>query len=287
MARDNSDLDTYDGAEEYDRENGLTGPDLDYYLDLAHAVGGPALDLACGTGFLTIPFARLGLAVTGVDRAGPMLDLARRKAGALPIRWLRADCRSLDLGERFRLVTLTGNAFQEFLTREDQEGLLGTARRHLAPDGVFAFETRFPRPSELLTPAALAGEWSEETIWRTFADEEGRTVTVSTAQRHDALRQTVDYVIHRRWREDGRGEVRTEHTTLRLVYPREMEALLHYNGLAIRDAYGDWDRRPLANDSPRMIYVCRLRAPDNRWVMARQGTELRWRSALQGGVTGG
>ena len=37
-------------------------------------------------------------------------------------------------------------------------------------------------------------------------------------------------------------------------------ALLHYNGLAIREAYGDWDRRPLTGASPRMIYVCRLRA---------------------------
>ena len=148
MATDNSDLEEYTDPEEYDRENGLGGPDLDYYLDLAREVGGPALDLACGTGFLTIPFAELGLAVTGVDRAPAMLDQARRKAGALPIRWLRADCRALDLGERFRLVTLTGNAFQEFLTRQDQEGLLGSVRRHLAPEGRFAFETRFPaRPS--------------------------------------------------------------------------------------------------------------------------------------------
>lgn len=259
MATSNSDLEEYTDAEEYDRENGTSGPDLDYYLDLARATGGPGLDLACGTGFLTIPFAQLGLAMVGVDRAPAMLDLARRKAGALPIRWVQGDCRALDLGEQFRLITLTGNAFQEFLTREDQEGLLGAARRHLAPGGLFAFETRFPRPSALLTAAALDGNWSEETVWRAFTDEAGRAVTVSTAQRYDALRQTVEYVIHRRWQEDGRDEVRSESTTLRFVYPREMEALLYYNGLAIRDAYGDWDQRPLTNDSPRMIYVCQPR----------------------------
>lgn len=259
MATDNTDLDEYDDAEGYDLENGLSGPDLDYYLDLAREIGGPGLDLACGTGFLTIPFAKSGLAMTGVDRASAMLDHARHKAGALPIRWLRADCRALDLGERFRLVTLTGNAFQEFLTRADQEGLLGTARRHLAPDGIFAFETRFPRASDLLTAAALEGNWSEETEWRRYENTGGQLVTVSTAQRHDAVRQTVEYVIHQRWHEDGRAEVRTERTTLRLVYPQEMEALLHYNGLAIRDAYGDWDRRPLTGQGPRMIYVCRAR----------------------------
>ncbi len=258
MATSNSDLAEYTDAEEYDRENGTSGPDLDYYLALARATGGPGLDLACGTGFLTIPFARLGLAMVGVDRAPAMLDLARHKAGALPIRWVQGDCRTLDLGEQFRLITLTGNAFQEFLTREDQEGLLGTAHRHLAPGGHFAFETRFPRPSVLLTAAALDGNWSEETVWRAFTDEAGRAVTVSTAQRYDALRQTAKYVIHRRWQEDGHDEVRSERTSLRFVYPQEMEALLHYNGLVIRDAYGDWDQRPLTNDSPRMIYVCQL-----------------------------
>jgi SAM-dependent methyltransferase len=256
---DNSSLDTYTDAEEYDLENGLTGPELPFYGDLARETGGPVLDLACGTGYLTIPLAEQGLAVTGVDRSQAMLAHARRKAGVLPIHWLLADCRTLDLGERFRLVTLTGNAFQEFLTREDQEGLLGTVRRHLAPGGLFAFETRFPRSSELLTPEAVAGAWSAETVWRQFEDARGHTVTVSTAQRHDAVRQTVEYVIYRRWNEDARDEVRTERAALRLVYPREMGALLHYNGLAIRDAFGDWDRRPLTNDSPRMIYVCELR----------------------------
>lgn len=255
-----SDYIEYTGAEEYDLENGLDGPDLPHYLALAQEAGGPALDLACGTGYLTIPLARAGLAMTGVDLAGEMLDLARAKTGDLPIRWVQADCRTLDLGEQFRLITLTGNAFQEFRTRADQEGLLGTVRRHLAPGGLFGFETRYPRPTELLTPEALSGAWSPETVWRTFEDEAGRQVTVSTSQRYDAIAQTAEYVIFRRWEEDGHERVVTERSLLRFVYPREMEALLHYNGLAIRHAYGDWDHRPLTGDSPRMIYVCEARA---------------------------
>src|SRR5262245_45578713 len=129
----------YTGAEAHDRENGLTGPEVPFYRRLALGVGGPALDPGCGSGLLTMPRAEMGVAVTGVDLAPEMLDHARSKAGALPIRWVHADCRTLDLRERFRLVTLTGNAFQEFRTRQDQEGLLGTVRRHLAPGGLFGF----------------------------------------------------------------------------------------------------------------------------------------------------
>jgi len=177
-----------------------------------------------------------------------------------PIRWVQADCRTLDLGERFDVVTLTGNAFQEFRTRADQEGLLSSVVRHLTPRGLFAFETRFPRPSALFAPETPPGEWSQEVSWRTFVNDAGQTVTVSTSQRHDPLLQEVEYVIFQRWEEAGGPQVRTERALLRFVYPREMEALLHYNGLTVHAAYGDWDRQPLTGTSPRMIYVCRLRA---------------------------
>ncbi len=260
MQTDPTPSEEYDDPAEYDLENGLDGPELPFYLSLAQETGGPVLDLACGTGFLTIPLAEAGLAVTGVDVAQNMLDHARRKAGALPIRWLHADCRTLDLGECFRLITMTGNAFQAFITRADQEGLLGSVARHLAPDGRFAFETRFPRPSTLFATDVPAGEWSAEAVWRSFVDAQGRAVTVSTAQRHDALRQTVEYRLYRRYQAGAHPEMHTSRTTLRFVYPQEMESLVHYNGFAIEHAYGDWDRRPLAGDSPRMIYVCRLRA---------------------------
>ncbi len=250
----------YVGAEEYDLENGLDGPELPFYLELARETGGPVLDLACGTGFLTIPMATLGLSATGVDLAPEMLDLARRKTGDLPITWVQSDCRTFDLGAQFQLITLTGNAFQEFRTRADLEGLLGSVRRHLAPGGLFAFETRYPRQSELMTPEAMSGDWSPETGWRTFDDDQGRTVTVSTSQRYDAISQIVEYVVYRRWQEDGREEVVTERAVLRLMYPQELEMLLHYNGFAIRYAYGDWDRRPLDGDAKRMIFVCQVRA---------------------------
>jgi SAM-dependent methyltransferase len=259
MAQELSTIEEYTDPEEYDLENGLDGPEIPFYGEVARETGGPALDLACGTGFLTIPLADAGLAMTGVDVSPAMLDHAKLKGGTRPIRWLLADCRLLDLGEAFRLITLTGNAFQAFLTRADQEGLLGSVHRHLAPGGIFAFETRFPRPGALFDLATPFGEWSPEIPWRTFENEQGQTVNASTAQRYDPIRQTVTYAIHRRWREAGEERVKTESTTLRFVYPSEMEALLHYNGLAIRDAYGDWDRRPLTGDSPRMIYVCQLR----------------------------
>ncbi len=45
----------------------------------------------------------------------------------------------------------------------------------------------------------------------------------------------------------------------RQVYPAELEALLHYNGLSIVDRYGDFDRRALSAESESQIIVARAR----------------------------
>lgn len=90
--------DEYDDPVEYDRGNGLDGPELPFYSALAQETGGPVLDLTCGTGFLTIPLAKAGLAVMGVDCAAVMLDHARLKAGTLPIGWRTLFIRGCDNG---------------------------------------------------------------------------------------------------------------------------------------------------------------------------------------------
>ena len=68
------------------------------------------LEIACGTGRVTIPIAQEGISVTGLDIVAGMIERARSKAVGLPARWLVGDARIFALGERFRLIFLTGNA---------------------------------------------------------------------------------------------------------------------------------------------------------------------------------
>jgi hypothetical protein len=44
---------------------------------------------------------------------------------------------------------------------------------------------------------------------------------------------------------------------MRLFYPQELDALLHYNGFAVEHKYGDFDESPFTSDSPRQLLVCR------------------------------
>jgi SAM-dependent methyltransferase len=99
---------------------------------------GQVLDLGCGSGE---PIARFflerGYAVTGVDQAEPMLDVARQHLPAMTLRL--ADMRGLDLGQRFELVIAWDSSFH--LGCADQRLMFQTFRAHTAPGGVLLFSS--------------------------------------------------------------------------------------------------------------------------------------------------
>jgi len=128
-------------VEFYDIENDGRD-DFDFCVGMARDARS-VLDLGCGTGLLAASLAD-GRRVAGVDPAGPMLDVARSRAGGERARWVEAAAQDVRLGETFDLVLLTGHAFQVFLTDDDALKVLKTIAAHLAPGGRFIFDTRNP-----------------------------------------------------------------------------------------------------------------------------------------------
>lgn len=227
-----------------------------FYSALAQETGSPILEIACGTGRVSIPIARLGFEVTGLDIVPEMLALARSKSAGLPMRWIEGDARTFSLGEQFRLIFVTGNAFQAFLTRADQEALLARVRAHLHDKGLFAFETRNPRWADLETR-------DEEEEWQSYTNLHrisGRDVRVSKTQAYDHVAQILHWTTYRRWREGDRQQMKITRIALRYTFPQELAALLYYNGFTIMRQYGDWNLEPLTAASPSIIVVCRKRA---------------------------
>lgn len=263
---DHDNLEDFADPHTYDiRDDSDTG--IAFYSALARETGGPVLEIACGTGRVGIPIARLGVAMTGLDIVPAMVELARAKSAGLPARWVAADARAFDLGERFRLIFLTGNAFQLFLTREDQEALLGHVRAHLHDDGLFAFETRNPRWSDRGARApesnelfALLETCDQEEESRTYTDREGHAVRVSLTQAYDHASQLLHWTARHRRGEGDQEHTRTVRLAVRFTFPQELAALLHYNGFTVEHRYGDWNLEPLSATSPSIIVVCRKRA---------------------------
>jgi SAM-dependent methyltransferase len=233
----------------YDQENPDFEPDGPFYLSLAHQYPGPVLDLGCGTGRITIPLARQGVPITGLDVMPPMLARAQAKAADLPITWIQADVRTFQLQTQFQLIIDTGATLQHLLERADHEAMLARVREHLAPDGCAVFYTFAPHPRRMVDVA--------EHDWFTYEAEPGRTVRVSGTIRYDHRGQVFHEDALRRWQDRaGQEVVHFAPLARRMFFPQELRLLLHYNGFTVEQQYGGWDGSPITNESELMIMVC-------------------------------
>jgi ubiquinone/menaquinone biosynthesis C-methylase UbiE len=235
----------------YDLEVSGDHPSHHFYAELARQVGGTALEVACGTGLVTIPLAQQGISVTGLDIVPPMLAHAKHKSEqlGLSIRWLQGDVRNFDLHEKFNFIYMTGNAFQAFLNNSDQRALLQNIRRYLKADGIFAFETRNPNWEDLT-------DNPNETEWMTYTNDKGYQVRITETREYDHTAQILAYTLFRRWQEGAEPKERVTRIAIRHTFPQELNALLEANGFRILNQYGDWDKSPLTKESPPIISVC-------------------------------
>jgi 2-polyprenyl-3-methyl-5-hydroxy-6-metoxy-1,4-benzoquinol methylase len=170
-------LPEYIDAEEYDQVNAW-GPSDDFYLTLAKEVGGPVLDVGCGTGGLARAIAETGLDVTGLDITTAMLERARSLSEDLEIEWIHGDARTVQLGRTFRLILMTGHAFQHMLTDEDVDAFLARMREHLREDGYLAFETRNYAVNNFSSEP-------EPKLWKSYQDAQGRWIDAYFGGRFD------------------------------------------------------------------------------------------------------
>lgn len=261
----------YADPQEYDRAVGDTG--VAFYARRAQETGGPVLEIGCGTGRVAIPIARLGLSVTGLDIAPLMLEQARRKSAGLPVHWVEADGRAFSLGQRFRLIFLTGNTFQQFLSNADQGALLGRVHAHLENDGLLAFETRMPlwaTPQNrtdleaVLERARRRGDFftllesgEVQPLQQTYTDANGCEMHESLTQAYDPITQVLHLTSYRRWADASGERTKVTHELLRYTFPQELIALLNHNSFAVVRLYGDWNLEPLTATSTSIIVVAR------------------------------
>ena len=104
---------------------------------IAEARPGPVLELACGTGRLSVPLAEGGVRLVGLDIDPAMLVAARARArrSSWPLL-LAADMRRFALAASFAVVVVAYNSIQLLTDPADAVDCLRAAAAHLSPDGV-------------------------------------------------------------------------------------------------------------------------------------------------------
>src|SRR5207248_188158 len=104
------------------------------------AGGGPALELAIGTGRVALPLAARGLRVDGIDLSPAMLAQLRAKPGGDQIAVTLGDFADVPVPGSYRLVFVVFNTLFNLLTQDDQVRCFQNVAAHLTDDGSFVVE---------------------------------------------------------------------------------------------------------------------------------------------------
>ena len=244
--------DLYSDGRHYDALLGDQTADLDFYLKQAKAAGGPVLELACGTGRLTLPLARAGLAITGLDLSQPMLEVAREKAALenLNIEWVRADMRDFSLGRKFSLILLPYNSLEHLHDAASLRALFAQVRAHLASGGRFILDVHMPslsllnrKPGEIYPVAGEIGKAPDG------------SVVVGEEVDYDDASQVYHILWH--YSQVGDAEPRVDELKLRMFFPQELDALLRQNGFEILGKYADFEGHAFGPGALKQVLACR------------------------------
>ncbi|MBO4769933.1 MAG: methyltransferase domain-containing protein [Clostridia bacterium] len=96
------------------------------------------LDLACGTGNMTVQLARLGYDMIGIDLSAEMLDVARRKDPG--VLWINQDMRSFELYGTVKAAVCCLDSVNYLLKSKDLACCFGLVHNYLEPGGIFIFD---------------------------------------------------------------------------------------------------------------------------------------------------
>jgi SAM-dependent methyltransferase len=234
---------------------GLTD-DVTFYVRRALEVAGPVVELGVGTGRIAIPTAQAGQRVIGVDVSPAMLHEARRLAAVAGvsdrIAFAEADMAGFVAEAPVQLATIPFRSFLHIETTEDQLRCLANVRRSLAPGGRLIMNMFVP------DPAYIVAQDRRRNLHAEFTDELGRRCEIWVTPVYELTTQRLTVGVSVEAYERSRlVEETTTELRLRMIYRYEMEHLLARSGFEVEALYGDFDERPLTEDSREMIWVAR------------------------------
>ncbi|MGE5636279.1 MAG: class I SAM-dependent methyltransferase [Nocardioidaceae bacterium] len=203
--------------------------------------GGDLLDVPCGFGRHSVPLARAGYRVVGVDRSEALLAEARRRAGGE--RWpklVRADYRQLPFADASFDAAINLFTSLGYLGDERDTSVLAEIGRVLRPGGRLVIET--------MHRDLLVRRFHEQD-WRLLG--EGRLLLEQrTFDAASGVAQTTETLI-------GKGGERESRSfSVRVYSATELLGMLTRAGFAEARCHGDLDGGPFSTDS-RLVIVGR------------------------------
>lgn len=212
------------------------------------------LDLAAGTGSMTVELARRGYDMIAVDRSEDMLCAAADRIADAELTGILLLLQDMTSFELYGTVDATVCCLDSInhLTREgDLAKCLALVHNYLNPDGLFLFDVNTPHKF-----AAVYGE-------NDFVLEDGETGTVCCWRNsYDAARGLCDFDLTV-FTENADGTYRRTDTLQqeRCYTGAELRTLLEEAGFAVLGMFSDYDFTPASAEDDRWYVAARCIKP--------------------------
>ncbi|ASS96153.1 class I SAM-dependent DNA methyltransferase [Peribacillus simplex] len=212
-----------------------------------YGIGGrKVLDLACGTGEMTVELAQHGFEVTGVDLSDEMLLVANEKAVklGLSIPLFQQNMAELEGLGQFDCVTIFCDSLNYLRDEEDIVKTFSRVHEHLKDGGLFLFDIHsIYKMEEIFRDNTFAVNGEEVSyIWDCFPGEEPYSVE------HD-----LSFFV----RDDESGLYdRFDELHYQRTYPVEQyKKWLEQAGFTVSEIMADLEEAPLATETERILFV--------------------------------
>ena len=239
--------------------------EIPYFQRYVERGGGTALDVACGTGRLLIPYRRAGLDVDGCDVSPDMVALCRAKAereGLSPTLWAQP-MHELDPPRRYTTIYVCG-AFGLGSSREQDAEALRRFRDSLEVGGTLLLDIEVPYADTYQWPYWVKEERAalpkprRPPRERTRASDGSDYGLSSRLIDFDPLEQRVTAEMHtQRWRDGALEAEETRTLTINLYFKNELVLLLERVGFVDVEVQGDHNDAPATADDEFLVFVAR------------------------------
>lgn len=209
--------------------------------------GGLLLDLACGTGSLSLELAGLGYEVIGADGSVEMLSVAMGKEvpEEQSVLFIRQDMESLDLYGTVDVTVCALDSLNHLSGEEALERCVKGVSLFTRPGGLFLFDVNTPyKHREILAHNTFVLEPEGLCcIWRNDWSPQGDQVDI----RLDFFVEESDG-SYSRWEEEFSERIFSHETLVEVLHRCGMELLACYG----EDSLGD-----PKEDDQRLVYVAK------------------------------
>lgn len=210
------------------------------------------LELCCGTGRLTLPIAKDGYNICGVDYTPSMLEQAKAKASeaGLDIHFIEADIRAFCLHEKFDLIFIPFNSIHHLYKNEDLFNTLEGVKHHLKEGGLLLLDCFNPNIQYIVEAE------KEQKVIAEYTTNDGREVLIKQTMRYENTTQ----VNRIEWHYFINGEFHsTQNLDMRLFFPQELDSYLEWAGFNVIHKFGSFEEEVFSDSSEKQIYVLTFR----------------------------